>query len=412
MKYTQDSREVKKGDCFVALSGETTDGHKFIPKALARGAAKIVFHDESYKETIPKSRQLYVLDTETWLQKEAVRKLTAKHIVSIGGSVGKTTTVQLFAHIISNTKSTFAHSLFVPEVGINTLRGICLEILNKYLEEKLVVLETGMDQYRELDKIARVLRPNIAAITSIDVSHIEKLQSMDRIIRTKFGLCTKELDHLILNGQNKFIANFMKDQFQRFVASGEFTKPSEIHFVNPDNAEFKISPSHLRINLSIALEIIKSISPEIFQQDLQPIIDTFKGSLLRFEEKSRNGQIILNDSYNAAPISYKAFYEYCSKQPQPRLGIIGQINEIAPISEEVHKKIVEKAERVFSDIILVGPELKPFSSKSTPWFETNTEVAAYLKAHDSTFSYPFVGVKASRGIELDMVVEEVWGTDS
>src|SRR3990167_7791034 len=141
--YTQDNREVTPQSIFIALKGLERDGHIFIEDTLTRGAKKIVFHDESYKQKIPKARQVFVLDTEEWLIAKAKDKIKKAKVITICGSVGKTTTTKLTHYLITNLTKV---SVFTPRFGINTLRGICLEILNKYNGEKIVLLETAMDE--------------------------------------------------------------------------------------------------------------------------------------------------------------------------------------------------------------------------------------------------------------------------
>ena len=401
--YTQDNRDVTPTSIFIALKGLERDGHIFIEDTLTRGAKKIVFHDESYKQKIPKARQVFVLDTEEWLIAKAKAKIKKAKVITICGSVGKTTTTKLTHHLITNLTKV---SVFTPRFGINTLRGICLEILNKYKGEKIVLLETAMDEYLELDKIANVFAPHICAIVNIDISHFEKLKSMSRILRTEFGMCTSNrLTHAIVNYNNKYIQKFVDKSYKKlFVKRHKLVKAENL----TKQLSLKIIPKHFSVNLNVSLEILKLFKKKLKGTDIQHVINTFTPADKRFEIYKVKSWIILNDCYNAAPLSFKVFFNYSKNMKGKKLGIVGQINEIGILSQKYHQNVFDTAIKTFDYCVFVGSNFD-FLKSNLPnaAFAQDYKEAITILSTLELNNYTIIGIKGSRGVALENVTNVI-----
>ncbi len=427
LKYTQDSREVEKGDIFIAFEGEDTDGHEYTGKALENGAQKIIFHNEYYKQLIPKAKQEFVLDTNIWLENTLKLKLHNKKIVSVCGSVGKTTTTKLLHHLVKNIKNRFQYSVYTPTFGINTLRGIGLDILNRYHGEDLLILETAMDSFLELDKMAEVLCPDYCCVVNIDISHFEKLKSMDRILRTEFGMLkSRNLEFFFINTDNKYIQDFINsehghlyDFFEQeikkdfILASADGTCASS-HIGLP---RIKSPYKHLKANINSAIALLFTIDPDtknINTDTLQQQINTFIPADKRFEIINIHGKCILNDCYNAAPLSYSAFFNYASEFKKRKLGIIGQINEIGVLGEKTHYDTAIKALELFDRVIFVGQEFLDIKSDITKIdnnrfdiFKDYQSALNFIYESVSLNQFDFFGIKGSRGVKLEHLFEYI-----
>ena len=399
MFYTQDSRQIFKNTVFIALVGENNDGHTYINQALKNGAKKIIFHDETYTTYIPKDKQIFVLDTEEWLWEQAKQKIKGAKVISICGSVGKTTTTKLLHHLITNTPNKFAKSVFTPRFGINTLRGICLEILNNYQGEKLVILETAMDSFRELDKAAKVFEPEYVAVVSIDISHYEKLKSMQRIIYTELGMLnSQKLKGAVVNIENPQTKKILKNLNLRYSLTKYTQKKSISKKLN-----INIEPPHFRLNLDITLEMMQLLKIKITPNKIQHALKAFTPAENRFELHKFNNLTVLNDCYNAAPLSYRAFFDFAKHQGGKKLGIIGQINEIGTLSAEQHELLFNQANKIFDEVIFVGEHFEHLKPKI---FAKDWEQALdHYKKLNNARTWDFIGIKGSRGIQLEKVFE-------
>lgn len=423
MKYTQDSREVKPQDIFIAMPGETSNGHIFINNALNNGAAKIVFHEEVYKSIIPLDKQLFVIDTPSWLLEETRKKLgVGRTVVTICGSVGKTTTTKLLYHLLNTLPNKYNDSVFTPRFGVNTLRGICFEILNTYNNQQLILLETAMDKFLELDEMAQFFRPHINAIVNIDISHFSKLTSMDRILRTEFGICTyKDLNYLVINTGNSYINDFLNSSFGDLQRAGLFARPNIIGCTPEASISRKlgihIQPKHFTVNLDIALEILNLLDPEalaiVSKETLQTAVDSNIPADKRFELLICGHLHLLNDCYNAAPLSFDAFLNFISTSDyKQKLGIIGQINEIDPIKDTWHRKIYERVIQTFDKVIFIGKNFSDLGIGDTSSYVFVPDYQAaieHLKKLDLV-DFQLVGIKGSRGVALENVTQYILDT--
>ncbi|NLO39411.1 MAG: UDP-N-acetylmuramoyl-tripeptide--D-alanyl-D-alanine ligase, partial [Ruminiclostridium sp.] len=198
-----DSRTLEKGSLFFAIRGEKFDGHQFIDAAFQKGSSIVV--SEIPFQAPPDCAVIVVPDTVKALGEMAHNYLNTFHIpvVGITGSVGKTTTKDMIAQILSTQ-----YRVHKTMGNFNNHIGLPLSVLKLTREHTAAVFEMGMSGMGEIEYLSRIIRPKIGVITNIGISHIEKLGSRQNILRAKLEI-TKGMDQdgkLVLNGDDELLS--------------------------------------------------------------------------------------------------------------------------------------------------------------------------------------------------------------
>ena len=193
-----DSRKAGKDSLFVAIKGARVDGHTFIPKVMEAGALCAVSEqdlgDTDYPYIRVESCELALKDIA-----EHYRRSLDIKVVGISGSVGKTSTKEMIASVLSQK-----YNVLKTEGNFNNEIGLPLTVFNIREEHEVAVLEMGISNFGEMTRLAKVARPDICVITNIGVAHMENLGSRDGILKAK----TEMFDYMnpegtiILNGDD------------------------------------------------------------------------------------------------------------------------------------------------------------------------------------------------------------------
>ena len=169
------------GDLFVALPGERTDGHKFIPGALARGPPA-ASPSRPRRDPVPGKFYLQVPDTMAAIGRVA-RAYKAKFpipVIGITGSVGKTTTKDMVASVLGQK-----YRVLKTEGNFNNELGLPLTLFRLTREHEICVLEMGMNHFGEISYLVHIAPPDVAVITNIGDAHIENLGSREGILQPR-----------------------------------------------------------------------------------------------------------------------------------------------------------------------------------------------------------------------------------
>ena len=197
-----DSRSLPEGCLFVALEGERFDGHDFIPAALRLGAAAAVAHE---RRDYGPGTVLYVKNTQRALMEiaKAYRAKFSIRCVGVTGSVGKTTTKEMIADVLS-----CAYRTLKTEGNLNNEIGLPKTLFRLDRTTEAAVVEMGMQGLGEIAALAGVARPDVGVITNIGVSHLERLGSRENILKAKLELADALPDGapLLLCGDNDLLS--------------------------------------------------------------------------------------------------------------------------------------------------------------------------------------------------------------
>lgn len=201
-----DSRKIEKDDLFIPIKGERVDGHTFIPTVFARGAlATLTEHP------LPDCKDPYILVSSclTALKEIAAyyRSRLAIPIVGITGSVGKTSTKEMIASVLS-----VKYRVLKTAGNFNNEIGLPLTILQIQKEHQVAVVEMGISEFGEMHRLGAIAKPDLCVITNIGTCHLENLGDRDGVLRAK----TEVFDHLaagasvFLNGDDDKLAGIQQ----------------------------------------------------------------------------------------------------------------------------------------------------------------------------------------------------------
>ena len=193
-----DSRQVESGYLFIAVKGEKVDGHQFIPQVFEKGALAVLSEQELSEPAGPYIRVESTLGAMKKLAAYYRRSLDIK-VVGITGSVGKTTTKEMLASVLSthfNTLKTLGN--------FNNELGMPLTLLRLREEHEAAIVEMGISDFGEMTRLTRIAKPDTCVITNIGLCHLEFLKSRDGILKAKTEIFDflKEDGHVILNGDD------------------------------------------------------------------------------------------------------------------------------------------------------------------------------------------------------------------
>ena len=419
-----DTRKLEQGQLFIALQG-VRDGHEFIPAAMEKGAAAVLCThcDGDYPAIV-------VPDTRLALGQiaKAERQRIGMKVVGITGSVGKSTTKEMVAAILSTT-----YRVSKTPVNHNNDIGMPMAILAMPEDTQVAVLEMGMNHFREIAYLSQIGQPDVGVIVNIGTMHIEHLGSREGILQAKLEIQEgmKPDAKLILNGDDSLLWNLRKDGEKRLIYFGQGNTECEVHGkelqqtegllqfrVRTKTGEFPVELPlegvHYAIDAlaAIAVGMELGVDPRKIRQSLASF-ETMAG---RQEILQCNGMTLICDYYNAGPESMAAALEVLGNKPGRRIAVLGDMLELGICTQAEHYKIgriaAQKADMVFaygpnSVRVLNGcitggmPETK---ARAFTDRERLVEVLKQLVQPGDTLL-----IKGSRGMKMELVRQQLCG---
>lgn len=426
-KICTDTRCLKKGDFFVALKGKFFDGHNFIENAYRKGACGAII--SRFFPSFPNFFLIQVKDTLRALQElsKHYRERTSIPLIAITGSNGKTTVKEMCSEIISRDRY-----LLKSEGNFNNQIGVPLSLLRLCSHHKVAILEMGMNSPGEIQRLARIIQPNIGVITNIHHSHLGFFKNIEGIKEAKAELIPflnrNKNNYLVLNGDNIWTNSLKKRAKCKLITFGvnplnnvraENIKESEegINFTLFWERE-KISlylPVHGKHNVYNALcASAVAICLKISFDKITPALANFKLSPLRTEVTPLNGGKLINDSYNANPESMLAALIILHRiKGNRKIAILGDMLELGEKSSLFHSFVGEKVAELKIDTLLtlgtlsreIAKEAKEKGVREVFSFENKDELLDKLlssyKQGDSIL------IKGSRGMKMEEIAEKI-----
>ncbi len=424
----QDSREIKRGDTFIAFKGDEFDGNKFVYTAIENGAKTCIVTTKDLKPL--KANVIYVEDAQIALDRlmEYKLDLIKPLVIGITGSVGKTSTRDIMASIISQK-----YKVFKSEKNYNERRGLPLNAINMPLDTEIAVLEMGMDKFGEISELSTLFRPDYAVITNIGMSHIEKLGSRENVIRAKLEIIDgiKDKGFLVLNKDDEVLKAFYDDQkdnlFRNFKLLSYAMNEDDVHLLGKliqmeedemsvtfkyDDLIFKVETNlrgkHNIYNMlpGILIGLKLELTEEEIQEGLERILITER----RMDRFVANNITVYDDTYNASLESVKAGIEILIKEEGRQIAILGDILELGEFSKEIHREIGKFLNETEIDIVITaGKEAKYINEElidiENVHFENATQILENL---DSIVQEgDAILVKASNGMRFDNIANKL-----
>ncbi|UOB18439.1 UDP-N-acetylmuramoyl-tripeptide--D-alanyl-D-alanine ligase [Abyssalbus ytuae] len=418
---TQRSQEVVEGTLFVALKGKRADGHDYVKEAEQKGAVAAVVEKEVSNVKIP---QIVVPSTEEALGNlgRLWRCRLNIPVVAVTGSVGKTTTKELIAHILEVKYKTHK-----SRKNYNNQLGVPIELLRLEKGHECSVVEFGMRALNEISYLSKMARPSFAAITNIGMSHIEILKTRENIAKAK-GEIFQGMDFggvVVLNRDDDYYELLKELANCKVISFGESKEAdiriSDIQLSEKAHPSFRINGlpitmlncvgKHHAFNSAIAFAIAMEMG--IDQEDIIKQISTFsppeKRGVVSF---LNNGALILDSTYNAAPDSIKASLYTISeltRRGKRTVAVIGEMLELGSHSKEAHShigKVISELKGGIDFLVTVGEYAEYIGKESKienrKHFGNSTLAANFLV--DNVESNDIILLQASNSVSLDVVV--------
>lgn len=363
-----DSRLIKKDFLFIPIVGDRVDGHTFIPQVMEAGALCTLSEQPLEGVTHP-----YILvESSTEALKDLAkfyRESLDITVIGITGSVGKTSTKEMVASVLSQK-----YNVLKTAGNHNNLIGLPLTIFEATEEHEVAVLEMGINQFGEMTELSRVATPDIAVITNIGLCHLEFLQNREGVLRAKSEIFTHMSPNstVLLNGEDMFLANIkdvpvetthyfgLQDTHDTYadnvVNQGLEGTSCTIHLANGDTLEptIPIPGSHMVLNALVGASVAHTLG-------LTP--DEIKAGIEALEPVDGRNSItktdkftIIDDCYNANPVSMNASLNVLANALGRKVAILGDMGELGDNEEELHYGVGIHAAYNHIDLICcIGP---------------------------------------------------------
>ncbi len=423
-----DSRTISAGNLFIPIIGEKFDGHDFIGQAFERGAAACL----TSRKNVPavSGTVIQVADTLKALGDLASfhRKRFNIPIVGITGSVGKTSTKDMVAAVLSQQ-----YRVLKTEGNFNNEIGLPLTILNMDESHQCGVIEMGMSGFGEISRLSRISLPDIAIITNIGLSHIEKLGSRQNILKAKMeildglsknGTVILNIDDRLLSGMKNLLpyktlfygldddADYQAFDIKSAGEHGTYFKIEindrtfEVHIPVPGihNVHNALAAIAVGVELKVPIEkIIKGIGE-------------FTPGKMRLNIMSFNGIKIINDTYNASPQSMEAALNVLKEiEGNRKIAVLGDMLEMGSWAEKAHKNVGKYVfETGANFLITVGENGRNIAKgalesgmnpDNVHMCEDNQQIVKLLKS--LACNGDVILVKGSRGMRMEEIVERL-----
>lgn len=420
-----DTRTIKKGDLFIALVGEKSDGHNYIDVAVNGGAAALLVEkDGDY--SVPYIKVENTTKAYGDIAK-AYRKRFKIPFVAVTGSVGKTTTKDMIAGVLSQK-----YKVLKTQGNFNNHIGVPITLLGLNENTECAVIEMGMNHFDEIRYLTNIVNPDIAVITNVGVSHIENLGSREGILKAKCeifeGMAKDGLK--VLNYDNDMLRT-VKDKYENicYYSMDENTKifadnitekgiegiSCTIHTPKFSfDADIIIPGRHMVGNAMAATAVALELG--LSKEQIAKGIREFEPTGGRMEIIKCPEYTIINDVYNANPVSTMAGIDVVSYEHGKTCCILGDMFELGDFAPKLHYEVGEYAVKKGVDILVCIGSISKDMYEGAASVKGNTDIYyfatqdEFLEECDNIIEPDMtILVKASRGMHFEKTVEKLRG---
>ncbi len=414
---TNDSRQVKKGDLYIAMNGQYNDGHEFLDDVDRKGAAAALV--QKSKENID-LQQLQVTDTYEILRKLAIkwRKNFDIPIIAITGSNGKTSSKDLLLHILS--KKFFVHA---TKGNLNTVIGLCFTIFELHSKHDLAIFELGASMPGEIKNLCEIASPTHGLITNIASAHLEGFGSVKKIAEEKENLFHSLSDGIsFVNMADDYISKMnIKGKKVTFGFTPTCDFPADI-FQEKDGTLTLILDTHEIKTNSHNLSFLKNciaisaiaITLGVNAKSLNKRLKSFLPPKGRCFVSNINDITIIDDTYNANLTSSLAALEYLNafSNDGRKIFVFGDMLELGDASEKQHAEVGMKCSSLEIDIVYTIGKQTVFTNSSIndkifhKHFKSRELLIQTLKK--TIKKNDKILFKGSRSMQMDKIIEKVF----
>ena len=414
-----DTRKLEAGELFVALKG-ARDGHDFIPAALEKGAAAVLCThcDGDYPAIVVDDTRIALGD----IARGERQRLGCK-VVGITGSVGKSTTKEMVAAVLSST-----YRVGKSPANHNNDIGMPMAILRLPEDTQIAVLEMGMNHFGEIAYLSAIARPDVAVIVNIGTMHIEHLGSREGILQAKLEILEGMAENgtVVLNGDEPLLWN-LRDSGKNITYFGKKNTQCAVLGTNVKSAEKGVAFAAACDGATLCVEL--PIEGEHYVEDALAAVavgmrldiapKAIEKSLSEFENMQDRQEIfsageytIIKDCYNAGPESMAAALAVLGGKTGRKVAVLGEMLELGDCTPAEHYRIGRLAAEKVDVLLAYGPNSERVLKGAITGGMSDTKVRAFedrdrLVEALKQLARPgdVLLFKGSRGMRMELILE-------
>ena len=425
-----DSREVVPDNLFVALPGERTDGHRFVGEAIAAGAAAVLVHRPP-EPGLPADANVTIIEVD-----DALRGLQAiaadwrsrfdPLVVGVTGSIAKTSTKEAIATVLASALVTLKN-----EGNQNNEIGLPLTLMRLRPYHQAAVLEMGMYVGGEIAELAAIARPEIGVVTAVQPVHLSRIGTIDAVERAK-GELVEALPAdgvAVLNADDERVRRMAPRTSARAVSYGfaadADVRAEAIESAGLDGMRFTLVAAGERCEAAIPTLGRLAVHNALAAAAVGLAAGLAAGSIVVALGRGwsaphrgavvRAGEVtIVDDAYNASPASVEAALELLAGLPGRRIAVLGEMLELGADHEGGHERVGAAAAAVVDRLVVIGEGAAGIARGARQAGLPSDRIAvvgdraeALELLVSSLVGGDVVLVKASRGIALDLLVDDL-----
>lgn len=407
-----DSRSLRAGQLFVPIVADR-DGHEFIADAVAQGAGAYLTSRE------PEGRRTAIVVDDTlaalmklgaWGRERLTTQLQGR-VVGVTGSVGKTSTKDMIAHVLAAK-----FRVTSAERSLNNDQGVPVTILNAEDDTEALVLEMGMRGFGEIARLCSIGRPMIGVVTAVGHAHTERVGGLDGVAKAKGELieAIPADGAAILNADDERVIAMASRTSARVISYGE-SNTAQVRAINVvadhrGRHSFEVNspwgstvvdlaiPGRHMVSNALAALAVAGVC-EVPLADAASALGRVPLSPMRMQARqTKSGAVLLDDCYNANPTSMLAALQaLATLKAERRIAVLGEMAELAD-AEEHHRAIATEATRLGIEVVAVGTTAYGVNPS------TIDQVVEFVSGLDDLSA---VLVKGSRVAALERVVKAI-----
>lgn len=418
-----DSRKVEKDYLFVAIDGANFNAHQFIPDTIEKGALCVVSHEDLGETDYP-----YILVESTGQALLDIAKLYRDSfdvkVVGITGSVGKTSTKEMIASVLAQK-----YNVHKTLGNFNNEWGLPITIFEMNEEHEVAILEMGVNHFGEMRRLSSVASPDLCVITNIGIAHLEFFKTREGILQEKTQMIQdmKNGGTIILNGDDDLLSEVgpikgVEPVFFGFGDNCEYRadhiealglkgSSCEIHLPSGDSFTciVPVPGAHMISNALAGAAVGCSLG--LTPEEIKSGIENLPSIPGRSNIISTDKLMILDDCYNANPISMKASIDVLNMAIGRKVAVLGNMGELGENEKEMHYETgVHAAKQGIDLVCAIGDLAKEIANGASSegntealWFETKADFLASMK--DIIKDGDNILVKASHGMHFPEIVD-------
>ena len=425
-----DSREVVSGNLFVALPGERTDGHRFVGDAIAAGAAAVLVAQPP-ETPLPAGASVTVVQVDETLR--AFQAIAAHWrarfdplVVGVTGSIAKTSAKEAIATVLASSLVTLKN-----EGNKNNEIGLPLTLMRLRPDHQAAVLEMGMYTGGEIAELAAMARPEIGVVTAVQPVHLSRIGTIEAVEKAK-GELVEALPSdgvAVLNADDERVRRMAARTNARVVTYGfapdAAVTASRVKSAGVNGMSFYLETSagdwpvtiptlgRLSVHNALAAAAV-GLAAGMPLKRIAEGLGAGWSAPHRMQPIRVRDVTIIDDSYNASPGSVTAALEVLAEFPGQRIAVLGEMLELGSDHEAGHERVGKAAADVVDRLVVVGEGARGVASGAREAGlarDRITLVSDRAEALEMLVSSLEAGdvvlVKASRGIALDLLVDEL-----